>query len=426
MVQGLLFQMKKLNDPRQKGKIRHDLSETLTWLTMAYMASRSTLRRAVNWANRHLDDLRRHMVLKEGIPSLSTLCRILSRIDEEEFVLVLASWTNELLRQNGIHVIIDGKALKAATQRLCNGDTPYILNAIDSASRLVIAQMSIAYKSNEISFIPKLLDLLDLSDNIITIDAIGTQTKIIEKIIAGKGHYLLSVKSNQPSLLEEIKGNIEMVLSAKERKDTGPYSKLGEEINNLVKTHETYETFERNRERREYRKVDVLRGISLSSREEMAYDSIRTCGLLEQMRIPIEKDCQGNDISVDPDTFRKKGSHYHPFIRKGEDFGDDIETIGLITDLDMKAEEMLKYKRCHWRIENSLHYVLDVSFGEDRCPAKKSKGNLSLIRKFAYNYLRISLIKEGIDKAFSERMDDFADDFSLYEKYVLNPIESLN
>lgn len=330
----------------------------------------------------------------------------------------------EILELKNIHIIIDGKALRGATEKVKNDDVPYILNAIDAATKLVIAQLSIAYKKNEISTIPQLMDLFDLDGNIISIDAIGTQNKIIDHIKENNGHYLLSVKSNQLSLFEEIKGDIGMVRNARKQKDPHYYSKIGDNIRYLLHNYETDKTCERNRERMEYRSIEVIKNISLSSREDSAFDSIKTIGLLKRVRIPVEKDHEGKDITVDYDTFIQKGSAYHHKASSGENFGDDIEVTGLISDIEMSAKQMMKINREHWAIENSLHHCLDVSFNEDRSPATKSKGNLSLVRKIAYNLLRISMIRENIDLPVIERMDDFADDFSLLEKYVLNPIES--
>ena len=98
--------------------------------------------------------------------------------------------------------------------------------------------------------------------------------------------------------------------------------------------------------------------------------------------------------------------------------------VGLISDRKMGAEELGKYKREHWAIENSLHHVLDDSFREDRSPAKKSKNNLALIRKFAYNILRIAMIHEDCSPIMTEAMDDFCDDLSLIKRYVFGGIDS--
>ena len=98
--------------------------------------------------------------------------------------------------------------------------------------------------------------------------------------------------------------------------------------------------------------------------------------------------------------------------------------VGLISDRKMGAKELGKYKRRHWAIENSLHHVLDDSFREDRSPAKKSKNNLALIRKFAYNILRIAMIHGDCSPIMTEAMDDFCDDLSLIKRYVFSGIDS--
>ena len=98
--------------------------------------------------------------------------------------------------------------------------------------------------------------------------------------------------------------------------------------------------------------------------------------------------------------------------------------MGLISDRKMGAGEIGKYKREHWAIENSLHHVLDESFREDRSPAKKSKNNLALVRKFAYNILRIAMLYGDCSKIMTEAMDDFCDDLSLMKKYIFSGIPS--
>lgn len=115
---------------------------------------------------------------------------------------------------------------------------------------------------------------------------------------------------------------------------------------------------------------------------------IKTIGWLRQVRIPIEKDSEGNDITPDEKHFRK-GTIRKPKIAVGDDLTDDVHLVGIISDIEIGAEEALKQKRAHWKIENTLHHVLDDTFREDRSSARKSKNNLALIRKFAFNILKL-------------------------------------
>lgn len=145
---------------------------------------------------------------------------------------------------------------------------------------------------------------------------------------------------------------------------------------------------------------------------------------MEQVRIKIEKDDDGNDITPDKETYLKQGSVRKPKITIGDQAGDDRYRIGLVTDMELTPKELLDTKRKHWKIENGLHHVLDDTLREDRSPARKSKNNLALIRKFVFNILQIARIREKSSQGFPEMMDSFADDSNKIRFYVLQGIES--
>jgi len=156
-----------------------------------------------------------------------------------------------------------------------------------------------------------------------------------------------------------------------------------------------YEKKDKNRERKEIRRVVACNDVSFSEsiiKEGREY--VGTVGYIKQMRIPIDKEADGTDITVTEEDFEKNGSVRKPFIKTGDGISNDIQKIGLISDMKITAEEMLKYKRSHWKIENNLHHVLDDAFREDRSTATHSKYNLSLIRKIAYNILQLAINRE--------------------------------
>jgi predicted transposase YbfD/YdcC len=111
-----------------------------------------------------------------------------------------------------------------------------------------------------------------------------------------------------------------------------------------------------------------------------------------------------------------------PRITTGDELTDDIHQVGLISSREMSAQEMLTLKRGHWKIENSLHHVLDDLFREDRSSARKSRNNLAILRKFAYNILRIAIMTEKQESGPTEMSDEFADDLTLVEKYVFREL----
>ena len=131
--------MRLIPDPRSTRKKKHDYAEILVCLIAAYLTGRTTLRRALKWCRLHLKLLQEKLNLSGGIPSIATVSRMLSSIDEDDFCNAFMQWMTELLRTEGTHIIIDGKALRGATERIKGGNTPYILNAIEAATNLVVA-----------------------------------------------------------------------------------------------------------------------------------------------------------------------------------------------------------------------------------------------------------------------------------------------
>ena len=125
------------------------------------------------------------------------------------------------------------------------------------------------------------------------------------------------------------------------------------------------------------------------------------------------------------ESFLRSGSRRIPAPSADEGVGKDIQCTALISDLILTAEELGNIKRMHWSIENRLHHVLDDTFREDRSPAKKSRNNLALIRKYAYNILRLAMNETGLTNIMTEMMDCFCDDASLRERYVFQGIASL-
>ena len=411
----------RIPDYRCGRKKPHVLREMLACLVAGYLSGRTSVGRALSWCREHLALLRQFMKLEKGIASESTMSRMLSGIDEELFALTFMEWVAEILDEKGIHVIIDGKALRGGTERRKDGNTPYVLNAMDAATQLVIGQLAIDAKDNEITSIPRLLEFLDIQDNVFTIDAIGTQKKIEEQILAGGGHFVLQVKRNQPALYEEIVSGIgvlekEMSLEPEERDGR---------LKKHLEAMDQCSSQEKNRERKEYRDMTACRDstfLNSVKNGEMPY--IKSVGLSRQVRVPIEKDRDGNDITVGKEEFLVNGSARKPRVSSGDGMKDDAQTVGIISDMELTAEEMAMYKRAHWKIENNLHHVLDDAFREDRSPASKGKNNLAMIRKIAYNIFRIHAIKEQVEWGVQRLMDYFCDHPELIAKYIFEKIES--
>ena len=399
----------------------HDQAEMLTYLVAGYLNGRASVGRALCWCEDNIEMLKKHMTLKQGIASEATISRMLNGIDADMFMYAFMEWTAEILCEHGIHIIIDGKALRGAAEKIKNGNTPYILNAIDAATQMVVAQLPIDEKTNEITAIPKLLEILDIDGNTFTIDAIGTQKKIEELIISAGGHFILQVKKNNPSLYDEICD----AFAAFESEVNCPEKERNLSLKKYLEQYDRWQSQEKNRERMEYRDMKVCKDPSfLECVREGEADYIKTVGCMKQVRVPIEKDAEGNDITVGKKEYLEKGTARKPRPEKSDNMSAEYQQVGMISDLVLSAEEMAKYKREHWKIENNLHHVLDDAFREDRSTAKGSKNNLSLIRKFAYNILRIVIIGEYPDWGIQRMMDHFSTHPGLTERMLFTPIPS--
>lgn len=414
--------MRMVIDPRCGRKTKHDHAEILTYLAAGYLAGRDSVRRCLQWCKNHIDFLRQHLELKNGIASPATVSRILGNIDEEIFCLAFIEWMTGMLNTKGINIAIDGKALRGSTEKIRNRKTPYILNVIDTATALVIAQLPIAEKENEITAIPKLLKLLNIQESLVTIDAVGTVQSVIDAINEKEADYLLTVKKGNPLTYQETKEMFAELGKENERITAHPDQTVTYE--KQMDSYDVFKTIEKNRSRMEYRTMQICHNtdlITLCKKQK----EIKTVGWLEQIRIPMEKDKDGKDITPAYEDFIKNGTVRRPRITTGDDLTDDIHQVGLISSREMSAQETLKIKRNHWKIENSLHYVLDDLFREDRSSARKSKNNLAVIRKIAYNLLRIAILREKTESGPTEMRDQFNDDLTLIEKYAFRGIAHL-
>ena len=413
--------MKNVPDYRCGRDCPHDLAEMLVCLVDGYMHGRQSVSRAIEWCRNNVEVLKKHMKLEHGIASKSTYSRMLGGIDEEMFALCFMEWIAEIVRERGMHIAIDGKALRGAAERIKGKAAPYVLNAIDAATGLVLGQLAIDEKTNEITSIPKLLEFLEIEDNVFTIDAIGTQKNIERMIVDGGGHFVLQVKKNNPSLYDEIMDSFD----ALEKENRLKKDEQSRRLRPYLEKYDCWEKTEKNRERIEYREFEACRDASFLdcvSQGELPF--IKSVALATQVRIPIEKDPDGNDITVGKDEFLKNGSNRKPNKTEGDGVKDDIQRIGLISDLDIGAREMAEYKRNHWKIENSLHHVLDDVLREDRSNARKSKNNLALIRKYAYNLLKIALDREHPGRGIQWMIDYVSDHPGTAEKYIFEKLES--
>lgn len=412
----LFERLSNMPDDRERGKIKHEQAEVYACVLLGMLAGKTTLRRIVKWCRSRLSWLRKYMPLDKGIASASTFSRILAATDGEILALELVNWVGGILNTRGIHIAIDGKGLRAAAQKMRDERTPYILNAIDVATKIVICQIAINEKKNEIATIPELLEMIEISGSTVTIDAIGAAESIMNKIHDKGGEFVLQVKNNCPELLKDILCLFNDAEGTKKR--MGKKNGCGDKYSSHEKT-------EKNRDRHEYRKTqaystqDGIEGI----KEARPY--IKSVGLSEQVRIKTVRDGEGNDITPGYDDFLKNGSRRQP--KPDDSDGDDvIQRCGLISSMFIDAKTMANYKRSHWSIENSLHYVLDEIFGEDKSRILKGKFVAGALRRTAYNIVRfLQISRKLVRDSVIGALDELEENMGLATDYIFKPVPSM-
>ena len=416
--------MKAVDDPRSPREKKHELASVLTYLVTGYVTGHTTMRRCLGWCRRHEKWLKKNgLPLPNGIASLSTVSRLLSTVDEKLFLFAFIEWIGEIVNTKGVHLAVDGKAIRAAAEKCKGKRAPMLLHVLEAGTGLVLAQLPVPSKENEITNIPELLSYLEIKGSTITADALNTQTSVMEAIIDQGGHFVMMVKKNQPNSYEEIVRQFEAIKAEQKRAGSDPsYRTMYPEY---MEKYDEVAYSEKNRDRYEYREYKIINDASFVSRAKEEWPFLQSVGYAEQTRILVVRDEEGRDITPSKEIFMREGSPRQPLPQKGDQEKDDVQVVGLISDRQMSAAEMGRCKRDHWSVENRLHHVLDDTFREDRSPAKGSRNNLALIRKFALNILRLVQIQTGDHSPISEMMDLLNDDTDLLGKYIFSPIESL-
>jgi predicted transposase YbfD/YdcC len=315
--------------------------------------------------------------LENGIPSHDTFSAAFSIINPAEFLECFIQWIVELTRTNGKHVAIDGKAVRAACEKVYRKKVPMLINALVVDTGICIGQMRVEAKTNEIRGIPDLLGWLDIKGAVVTTDAIGCQKEIVG-IIAGKGaDFVLPVKDNQANMHSDIKLEMDALI-AEQRLEAAAAKRYAEKGINIetpltdsLGVHQEYDQGHSRVERRTYY---VWNDSSCVLKEE--WPEVAAVGMAVRERLVIHRGGDGEIIDEKP----------------------TVETETYIISRHMSAEEFGCYSRHHWAIENSLHWVLDDALREDRCTARKGHAteNLGLMRKIVYNLLKLDEAVRGM------------------------------
>lgn len=211
-------------------------------------------------------------------------------------------------------------------------------------------------------------------------------------IRANGAEYLLTVKKGNPRTYQEMQ---EMFTELKtEKEQLAVHSDKAVTYEKQMETHEIYKISEKNRSRMEYRTIQTCQNTEMITLCK-TQSEIQTVAWLEQVRIPMKKDSEGNDITAGYKRFLRNGSVKKPKITARDELTEDIHQVGMLSSRKISAWEMLTLERNHWRIENSLHHLLDDLFHEDRSTARNSKNNMAVLREFAYNILRLAIMAKN-------------------------------
>jgi len=315
--------------------------------------------------------------LENGIPSHDTFSAAFSIINPAEFLECFIQWIVDLAQAKGKHVAIDGKAVRAACEKVYNRKVPMLINALMVEAGICIGQLKVEAKTNEIKGIPDLLGWLDLAGAVVTTDAVGCQKEIVKALVGKGADFVLPVKDNQLNMHKDIKMEMETVIGEQEFEaaQAKKYAARGITIETpLTDKLNVFQEHEKGHSRIERRTYYVWNDASCILKEE--WPEVAGVGMVIRERLVIHRGEDGEVIDEAPTT----------------------ETETYIISKHMDAEEFSCYSRGHWAIENSLHWVLDDALREDRCTARKGHAteNLGLMRKIVYNLLKLDPAVQGM------------------------------
>jgi predicted transposase YbfD/YdcC len=344
-LSALTASFRSLPDPRVERTKQHLLVDIMAIAICAVVCGADAWTEVEDFGKIKKKWLKRFLALPNGIPSHDTFGRVFAALDPEAFQACFVRWVERVAHLTAGEVIaIDGKTLRRSHDAGKNKDAIHLVSAWATANRLVLGQVKVADKSNEITAIPELLQLLDLRGCLVTIDAAGTQTKIAATIVDREADYLLALKKNQKGLAEDVQTLYEWAQSIK-------FADL---------QHDHARTVSKGHGRVE----------------------IRDCWTISDPQF-IGDLRQGR---------KWKGLRSVAQIRAERRIGDKVtvETRYYISSLAGNAHQVLAASRSHWEVENSVHWTLDVAMNEDACRVRQGNAdaNFAVLRHLALNLLR--------------------------------------
>lgn len=332
-----------LPDPRVDRTKRYPLQEIILLIIAATASGCEGWKQIKDFGDDKLDWLRKFLPYSEGIPVDDTLARVMRKLDTKAFQSCFMSWVDSVAKlTEGRVIAIDGKTLRRSHHHRLGKSAIHMVSAWCSENGLVLGQEKTSEKSNEITAIPKLLEVLELKGCIVTIDAMGCQTEIAQQIVKRKGHYVLALKGNQGHLHSDVKDFFETALSSNFKGVSYDYYKTQESGHGRI-------------EQRECWSLTPPKGCLSSHEKWKQLNSIVMIKSRRELKDKVTEDTRFYISSLAPD-----------------------------------AQQALSAVRQHWGVENSLHWTLDVTFREDesRIRSDAAPENFAIMRHIALNLLK--------------------------------------
>lgn len=348
-----------IEDTRRGRSVMYPLHEVLIIMLLAVICGATSYAKVEMFGKSKQAWLKTFLELENGIPDACTFRNVIKEIDTQKLHEIFCEWMKSVVKEVYGVVAIDGKQARGTKD--AKKKPLHVVSAFSAEYGLVIGQLACEEKSNEITAIPKLLEMLEIKGCIVTIDAMGTQTEIAKAIRDKEGDYILALKENQKTLYNDVKLYLDDVRQEKK----------------LLESENYYKTVEKGHGRIETRECIISEEISWLHNKS-AWKDLHGIGVIY--------------CTIEKNGVVSKQSHY--FI---------YSCVGL------NAKQIMKYKRNHWTVENNLHWVLDMAFREDESRARKdnSAENFNVIRQIAFNILKSEkTFKGGItDKQFQCLLD---------------------
>ena len=366
MTDSFLNHFESITDPRIERCKRHHLLDILLLAISAVISGAEGWEDIEDFGHLKLDWLRRYRPFEAGIPKHDTIARVISRLKAKEIETAFQSWVSSLIETTGSDVIaIDGKTARRSFTTKGRKNALHTVSAWSCQNQLVLGQAAVAEKSNEITAIPELLNLLDIERSIITLDAMGCQQEIAKQIIKQKADYVLALKGNHSGLQAELEAWWHKI----ERE--GLTENNYDEHTDVCSGHGRIET----------RKCQQLLVDSSWLAKEYRWRGLKSI------------------IKISSETSEKT---------TGKTVN---ETRWYISSLDLNAEQALGAVRSHWQVE-SMHWTLDMTFREDESRIRKGNGALAfnVMRKIALNLFKQDKSKSA-SMARKKKMAGLDDDF---------------